>query len=57
MEGGKESGGYEYVSAMNFESSYRKCKSSIESSAILHYEFWNHLLEDSPDLGRLSDLG
>jgi hypothetical protein len=26
IEGGKESGGYEYVSAMNFENNYRKCK-------------------------------
>lgn len=58
IEGGKEGGGgYEYISAMNFDSNYRKCKNNIEKSALLHYEFWNHLLEDSPDLGRLSDLG
>ena len=57
LEGGRDSGGFEYVSAMNFENNYRKCKSHIEKSALLHYEFWNHLLEDSPDLGRLSDLG
>eukprot|EP00347_Sterkiella_histriomuscorum_P005463 403356519 len=57
MESGKESGGFEYVSAVNFESNYRKCKTNIERSALLHYELWNHLLEDSPDLGRLSDIG
>lgn len=57
MESGKESGGFEYVSAVNFESNYRKCKSNIEKTALLHYELWNHLLEDSPDLGRLSDIG
>ena len=44
LEGGKEgAGGYEYISAMNFESNYRKCKSNVEKSALLHYEFWNHL--------------
>lgn len=57
IESGKESGGYEYVSAMNFETNYRKCRNYIEKSALLHYEFWNHLLEDSPDLGRLCDIG
>jgi hypothetical protein len=57
IDGGKESGGFEYVSAMTFESNYRKCKSNIEKSSLLHFEFWNHLLEESPDLGRLSDLG
>ena len=58
LEGGKEgTGGYEYISAMNFESNFRKCKNNVEKSALLHYEFWNHLQEESPDLGRLSDLG
>lgn len=57
MESGKESGGFEYVAAMNFETNYRKCKQNIERTALLHYELWNHLLEDSPDLGRLNDLG
>ena len=57
LESGKESGGFEYVSAVNFESNYRKCKQNIEKSALLHFELWNHLLEDSPDLGRISDLG
>jgi hypothetical protein len=29
----------------------------IEKSALLHYEFWNHLLEENPDLVRLSVQG
>jgi len=57
IESGKESGGYEYISAVNYETSFRKCKSNIEKTALLHFEFWNHLQEDSPDLRRLMDLG
>jgi hypothetical protein len=57
IESGKESGGYEYISAMNYETNFRKCKMHIEKTALLHFEFWNHLQEDSPDLRRLMDLG
>jgi hypothetical protein len=57
IESGKESGGYEYISAVNYETSFRKCKLNIEKTALLHFEFWNHLQEDSPDLRRLMDLG
>ena len=57
IDGGRESGGFEYITALSFENNYRKCKSYIEKSALLHYEFWNHLLEDSPDLGRLGEIG
>jgi len=57
IESGKESGGYEYISAVNYEANFRKCKLNIERSALLHFEFWNHLQEDSPDLRRLMDLG
>ena len=32
-------------------------KNNIEKVSLLHFEFWNHLLEDSPDLGRLQDIG
>jgi hypothetical protein len=56
IESGKESGGYEYISAVNYEANFRKCKLNIERSALLHFEFWNHLQEDSPDLRRLMDL-
>ena len=57
IESGKESGGYEYISAVNYDANFRKCKSYIEKTALLHFEFWNHLQEDSPDLRRLMDLG
>ena len=29
----------------------------MEKSANLHVEFWSQLKEDSPDLGKLSELG
>jgi hypothetical protein len=43
LESGKESGGFEYISAVNFDANFRKCKQNIERSALLHFEFWNHL--------------
>lgn len=34
IDGGRESGGYEYITALSFENNYRKCKSFIEKSAL-----------------------
>ena len=48
-EGGA-SVGMDYVAALNFENLFRSLRSSIERSSILHYDFWNMLLDDSPDL-------
>ena len=54
---GKEHGGMDFIAAMNFENMFRTFKSLIEKSANLHFEFWNHLMDDSPDLVRLSVSG
>lgn len=40
------SGGLDYVAAINFENHYNQFKYLIEKSAYLHYEFWNHLMDD-----------
>jgi hypothetical protein len=42
---------------MNFDSHFKKCKSNIERTSMLYFEFWNHLQEETPDLKRLMDLG
>jgi hypothetical protein len=52
-----ESGGSDFIAAMNFESTYKEFKKAIEKSATLHFEFWNHLQDESPDLVRLSVQG
>jgi hypothetical protein len=39
-------GGLDYVAAINFENHFKAFKSTIEKSAYLHYEFWNHLMDD-----------
>lgn len=57
LENGKDQGGFEYLSAMNFDSHYRKCKGDIERTSMLYFELWNHLQEETPDLKRLMDLG
>jgi hypothetical protein len=49
--------GMEYVAALNFDNHFRGLRQSIERSATLHYDFWNMLLDDSPDLQRLKDQG
>mmetsp|Transcript_42337 Transcript_42337/g.40581 ORF Transcript_42337/g.40581 Transcript_42337/m.40581 type:complete len:91 (+) Transcript_42337:792-1064(+) len=43
-------GGLEYVAAINFENYFNSFKQSIEKSTVLHYEFWNLLIDDNPDL-------
>ena len=40
---GQEHGGIDFIAAMNFESQYKQFLDLIEKSAMLHYEFWNHL--------------
>lgn len=47
--------GLDYVAAMQFEANFKQFKLLIERSALLHYEFWNHLMDDNPDLARLSE--
>lgn len=55
-EGSESSGsGLDYVAAINFENYFSQFKSNIEKSSLLHFEFWNHLMDDSPDLARLSE--
>ena len=51
---GQEHGGIDFIAAMNFENQLNLFKQLIEKCAMLHYEFWNHLLDESPDLVRLS---
>lgn len=52
-----ESGGMDFIAAMNFETTFKMFKQAIERSANLHFEFWNHLQDDSPDLVRVSMQG
>lgn len=40
---GHENGGIDFIAAMNFESIFKMFKSLVEKSAMLHFEFWNHL--------------
>lgn len=54
---GQEHGGVDFISALNFENMFKQFKGLIEKSSMLHYEFWTHLQDDSPDLGRLSMQG
>ena len=60
MEGGGSgysSGGLDYVAAINYENHFRQFRNLIERSATLHFDFWNLLMEDQPDLMRLKDQG
>ncbi len=54
---GSENGGMDFIAALNFENMFKQFKFLIEKSAMLHFEFWNHLQDDSPDLVRLSVQG
>lgn len=39
-------GGLDFVAALNFENQFNNFRGAIEKSTLLHYEFWNHLLDD-----------
>eukprot|EP00347_Sterkiella_histriomuscorum_P000937 403373955 len=54
---GQEHGGVDFITALNFENQFKHFKQLIEKSSMLHYEFWNHLQDESPDLVRLSQQG
>ena len=45
------------MAAINFENHFTAFKQAIQKSANLHYEFWNHLVDDNPDLEKLSFQG
>ena len=47
----------DYVAAVNFENHFREFRTMVEKSATYHFNFWNMLLDDSPDLNRLKDQG
>lgn len=40
---GHESGGADFMAAMNYETTFKQFKSMVEKSAMLHFEFWTHL--------------
>ena len=52
-----ESGGIDFIAAMNFDQQFKALKQAIERSSNLHFEFWSHLQDDSPDLMRLQIQG
>ncbi len=54
---GPSNGGMDYVAAINFENHFRELRTLIEKSATYHFDFWNMLMDDSPDLMRLKDQG
>ena len=50
-------GNLDVVSLLAFDNHYRQCRLAIERAAALHMEFWNSLIEDHPDLSKLSRNG
>lgn len=47
----------DYVAALNFENHFKAFRQMVEKSATFHYDFWQMLLDDQPDLMRLKDQG
>lgn len=45
------------MNEITVQNHYNQCRMNIEKSTFLHVEFWSQLLEDIPDLGKLSELG
>ena len=45
------------VNELSIQSHLKQCRINIEKSANLHLEFWSQLSEESPDLGKISEIG
>ena len=43
---GQEHGGVDFIAAIQFESQFKAFMQMVEKSAMLHFEFWNHLMDD-----------
>ncbi|CAD8104910.1 unnamed protein product [Paramecium sonneborni] len=49
--------GIDAVNELTTENNLREIRAQIEKSASQHIEFWSQLSEDTPDLGKLYDVG
>jgi hypothetical protein len=58
-EGDNSAGGngLDYVAIVNFENNFNEFRSLVEKSATQHFNFWNILVDSTPDLNSLKDQG
>ncbi|KRX05234.1 PAS domain [Pseudocohnilembus persalinus] len=47
----------ESVNELSIQNYLQACRQNIEKSASMHTEFWSQLQDQTPDLGKLSELG
>lgn len=45
------------ISEEHYAHAFNELSNQIEQSALSHMEFWNQLLEDTPDMQKLYDIG
>ena len=50
-------GGLDLISETAFQNQFKVVQANIEKAALLHMEFWSQLSEESPDLGKMNDIG
>ena len=43
---GQDNNSVDFIAAMNYENNFKNFKQLIEKSAMLHFEFWSHLMDD-----------
>ena len=56
-EGDEKNSEVDIVAKLAYDSCLRQCQNQILKSAALHLDFWNSLIEESPDIAKLSDCG
>lgn len=47
----------EYASKFAYDTTFKSFKQSIERSAQFHFDFWNQLRDDRPDIAKLNSTG
>ena len=45
------------MAAINYETTFKTFKQAVEKCAMLHFEFWNYLQDQQPNLVRVSNSG
>ncbi|CAD8125807.1 unnamed protein product [Paramecium sonneborni] len=50
-------GNLDIASELAFQNNMRQFQNKIERATLMHMDFWSQLQEDSPDLGKMNEIG
>ncbi|CAD8125808.1 unnamed protein product [Paramecium sonneborni] len=57
MQNESINGNQDIASELAFQNNMRQFQNKIERATLMHMDFWSQLQEDSPDLGKMNEIG